>query len=437
MAKKKDQAAPAGQILDIEVASPGSGAGQLARFSEPTRELSLTPVFNLEMAKRRMAEFQEYVQAYLKDGEDYGTIPGTPKPTLYKSGADKLCDLYGLADSYKVTNRVENWAELLFDYEVECTITSKRDQSLVSSGLGSCNSYEEKYHWRDQKRVCPKCNKATIIKGREEYGGGWICWKKEGRSDGCGAQFAESDSQITGQTIGRVANDKIPDLKNTILKMAKKRAKVDAVLAATRSSGLFTQDIEDWKAVEEQEDRDKAKRATPTPAQQARPGATPQTAKPAAATPASKPAATPAAQRTSAPPTQAAQKAAAAPPPPATQQAAAVPSGTAEPAKAPEPPKQDQKAPAKPSRSERVKKIAGTSGTSSTVIMGFMGKTFGVDMNNLGTISAKMMEACIFSIEVCLDKFPAKQVGAFLSDDANANPAIMAQFNEAYVEACK
>jgi len=37
----------------------------------------------------------------------------------------------------------------------------------------------------------------------------------------------------------------VATLKNTILKMAKKRAKVDATLAATRSSGIFTQDIED------------------------------------------------------------------------------------------------------------------------------------------------------------------------------------------------
>ena len=36
-------------------------------------------------------------------------------------------------------------------------------------------------------------------------------------------------------------------LANTILKMSKKRALVDAVLSATRSSGLFTQDIEDME----------------------------------------------------------------------------------------------------------------------------------------------------------------------------------------------
>lgn len=32
---------------------------------------------------------------------------------------------------------------------------------------------------------------------------------------------------------------------NTILKMSKKRSHVDATLSATRSSGLFTQDLED------------------------------------------------------------------------------------------------------------------------------------------------------------------------------------------------
>ena len=39
-------------------------------------------------------------------------------------------------------------------------------------------------------------------------------------------------------------------LINTMLKMAKKRALVDAVLSATRSSDLFTQDLEDMKGME-------------------------------------------------------------------------------------------------------------------------------------------------------------------------------------------
>jgi hypothetical protein len=120
----------------------------------------------------------------------------------------------------------------------------------VATGMGSCNSYEGKYRWRDLKRVCPECGQATIIKGKEEYGGGYICWKKEGKSDGCGAKFADDDKQITGQTVGRIENDDIATLKNTILKMSKKRAKIDATLSATRSSGIFTQDMEDIAAAE-------------------------------------------------------------------------------------------------------------------------------------------------------------------------------------------
>jgi hypothetical protein len=205
-------------------------------------DLVLTAAFDLETANSRLAELQKFVKFYLQEGEDFGIIPGTPKPTLYKSGADKLCDIYALSDSYRVTNRTEDWDKNLFDYEVECQIKSKRTGKLVSSGLGSCNSYEGKYRWRETQRACPECGKQAIIKGKKDYGGGWLCWKKK---DGCGHKFVDGDKAIESQEAGKVENDDIPTLKNTILKMAKKRAKIDAVLAATRSSGLFTQDMED------------------------------------------------------------------------------------------------------------------------------------------------------------------------------------------------
>lgn len=174
------------------------------------------------------------------EGEDYGQIPGTPKPTLYKPGADKLCELYGLTDSYRIIDRIVDFDRGLFDYEIECTLS--RDGQPIATGLGSCSSFEGKYRWRDSKYKCPACGKETIIKGKEEWGGGWVCFKKKG---GCGAKFEAGDPQIEGQEMGQVENEDIATLKNTILKMAKKRSKVDATLAATRSSGVFTQDIGD------------------------------------------------------------------------------------------------------------------------------------------------------------------------------------------------
>lgn len=208
----------------------------------------LSPVMDVALAKQRLKEFQEFVRDYLVKGEDFGEIPGAPKPTLLKPGADKLCELYGLSDDYEFIERVEDYERGIFDYTIKCILTDRRRGVMVSSGLGSCNSWEKKYRWRDAKRVCPQCGKDAIIKGKEEYGGGWLCFGKKG---GCNAKFAETDPKIVEQTVGRVANEDVADLKNTILKMSKKRAKVDATLSATRSSGIFTQDIEDMPRGEE------------------------------------------------------------------------------------------------------------------------------------------------------------------------------------------
>ena len=203
----------------------------------------LSPVMDLAVAKKRLAEFQSFVQGYLIEGEDYGTIPGTPKPCLLKPGADKLCELYGLADSYEILDKVEEYEAKppLFDYTIRCTLTRIRTQLPVASGVGSCSTYESRYRWRKGVRACPQCGTAAIIKGKDEYGGGWLCWQKK---EGCGAKFSDGDAAIEKQNVDRVENEDIIDQKNTVLKMAKKRAKVDATLSATRSSGIFTQDEE-------------------------------------------------------------------------------------------------------------------------------------------------------------------------------------------------
>ena len=206
--------------------------------------LVLMPTMNLAIAKQRLHEFQQFVAECMVEGEDYGTIPSTPKPTLYKPGADKLCELYGLSDSYTILAKTEDFDRGLFDYTVECCLTSRRSNQFISSGLGCCSTWESKYRWRNASRKCPTCGKEAIIKGKADWGGGWICYKKK---DGCGAKFAENDTAITSQEVGRVDNPDIIDLKNTALKMAKKRAKIDATLSATRSSGIFTQDMEDIK----------------------------------------------------------------------------------------------------------------------------------------------------------------------------------------------
>ena len=213
------------------------------------RELVISPVMDLDVARSRMEQFQQFVAHYLEeskdggqDGGDYGPIPGAgKKKVLLKSGADKLCELYGLYDEYEIEAQ-EDFGTKLFYYKIKCILKSRRDDSTVGTGVGSCSTYESKYRWRQQDRTCPKCGNTTIIKGQEQYGGGWICWAKKG---GCGAKYNDLAKQIIEQTVGRVENPDIMDTVNTVLKMAKKRAKIDAVIGVTRSSGIFTQDMED------------------------------------------------------------------------------------------------------------------------------------------------------------------------------------------------
>ena len=186
--------------------------------------------------------FQQIVRSTMIVDLDYGIIPGTQKPTLLKPGAEKIAKLLKLSDQYEILDKAEDWEQPLFRYLIKCRLVHLETGWLISEGLGECNSMESKYRWRESKRKCPVCGAEAIIKGKEQYGGGWICFKKIG---GCGEKWEAGDPEIEAQQIGRVENDDIYSQVNTILKMAKKRALVDAALSAGRLSDIFTQDTED------------------------------------------------------------------------------------------------------------------------------------------------------------------------------------------------
>ena len=207
-------------------------------------ESRFMPALSLDQATARRDAMVAFVQDLMKVNIDFGVIPGTPKPTLLKPGAERLCSFFGLTPDFEVVKEVEEWAgeEPLFYYRYKCRLL--RDGRVVGDGEGSCNSREGKYRWRESKRVCPDCGQPAIIKGKEEYGGGWLCFQKKG---GCGAKFSAGDSAIEGQQLGRVPNPDIFDQVNTIQKMAQKRAFISATLIAVNASEFFTQDVDDMQ----------------------------------------------------------------------------------------------------------------------------------------------------------------------------------------------
>lgn len=174
-------------------------------------------------------KFQALIRANLKEGTDWGIIPGTKKPSLLKPGAEKTTKLLGLADTYEVIQRVENWDKPFFNYEVKCTLIKIGTDTVISEGLGSCNSWESKYRyrWVFPDDVPQSIDKTKLVK------------KTGKRRDGKGTY-----------TQYRLDNEDIFSQVNTLLKMAAKRALIDAALHAGRLSELFTQDIEDGAIID-------------------------------------------------------------------------------------------------------------------------------------------------------------------------------------------
>ena len=207
----------------------------------------LSPVVNVSTALTRYQTMKDFIDKVLNLNVDYGTIPGTnTKPVLLKPGAEKLAAFFGLAVTYEIIEKVTDWTghehgEPFFYYHYKTKLL--RQGVVAGEGEGSCNSWETKYRYRKAERTCPECGAEAIIKGKSEYGGGWICFAKKG---GCGAKFKDGDPAIESQHTGRVANPDVADIVNTIQKMAQKRSLVAAVLNATNASDWFTQDVEDY-----------------------------------------------------------------------------------------------------------------------------------------------------------------------------------------------
>jgi len=136
---------------------------------------------------QKIAQFQAVVQQTLKQNHDFGVVPGTgSKPTLLKPGAEKILMLLGLSSEYEIVEKVQDYDKGFFAYTVRCVLT--KNGQVITEGLGHCNSREKKYMSEKQ------------------------------------------DIYMLG---------------NTCLKMAKKRAQVDATLTVAALSEIFTQDLED------------------------------------------------------------------------------------------------------------------------------------------------------------------------------------------------
>ena len=206
-------------------------------------EKSLVPMTITDVLERTALVRQVLEDVMIKDVH-YGVIPGCgDKPTLLKPGAEKLCLTFRMAPEY-VIEKIDLPKEHR-EYETTCNLYSIPGHAFIGSGVATCSTMETKYRYRNKPAVCPKCKAEAIIKGKKEYGGGWICWAKR---EGCGAKFEDGDKSIENQDTGKVENDNLSDQYNTVKKISAKRALTAATIVATSASDVFAQDLEDLKS---------------------------------------------------------------------------------------------------------------------------------------------------------------------------------------------
>lgn len=175
---------------------------------------------------------QQVLKSVMKKDVHYGVIPGTSKPTLYKPGAEYIMVLFRL-------NARPNIEDLSTDdairYRVSVMVTHQISRHEIGWGVGECSSDEEKYKWK--KCSLEEFNATPEDRRRLKY-------YPEGKPA----------MQVRAQPA---------DIANTILKMAKKRALVDAALTCTAASDVFDQDLEDLPEGMRQEVADKKKPPMP------------------------------------------------------------------------------------------------------------------------------------------------------------------------------
>lgn len=125
----------------------------------------------------------------LRRNIDFGRIPKASRPSLYKSGAERILMAYGVESKFVLEKAVEEFGNAdgampLFFYRFKCELY--KGGQHITDGYGSANSNEGS---------CGRAPKA--------------------------------------------------DLANSVIKKAKKRSMVDACLMLAQLSGAFTADLED------------------------------------------------------------------------------------------------------------------------------------------------------------------------------------------------
>lgn len=160
-------------------------------------------VANVDRKLKSIQDFQALVRSQFKENLDFGVVPGSKKLSMLKPGAEKTLMLLGMTSVFEKTESVKDYENGFVSYDFICRLFKNGYE--VTQGFGTANSKEPKY-----------------------------------------------------------ASQNVYGIDNTLAKMAKKRALVDAALLVGSLSDIFTADIEDMEDLQGNKAGDYKQQATDT-----------------------------------------------------------------------------------------------------------------------------------------------------------------------------
>lgn len=196
---------------------------------ESTKPAIYAPAMEMDRAIKLFDQIRVFCKKNMIEGIDFGKIPNVDKPSLFKSGAEKLNIWFNLIPSYDVrTEMIKFGDKEILSIDTDC-ILKDISGNVRGTCSGNCNSAEDKYSqstkWMSAAKLPPDLDKSKL-KSKE----------LDNKYPGGAKTYTLYAVTITPNPFG---------LLNTMKKMSQKRAFIGAILMATGTSQVFAESTSD------------------------------------------------------------------------------------------------------------------------------------------------------------------------------------------------
>ncbi len=110
--------------------------------SSPQASIPSTPSTSVQPTPQQA--LKAFIKANLREGIDYGQIPGVKNNVLFKSGANKIINFLHLRPEVQLLHTVFDPEKNAISYTVKVTLVNQ-DGEAVTEALSAANSLETKF----------------------------------------------------------------------------------------------------------------------------------------------------------------------------------------------------------------------------------------------------------------------------------------------------